>query len=87
MTIVFLILIFAVLYYMPKKQQDFNRSFRIREAMLRVWYNELSQRKKGKSMTDELDEQFEEIKKRYNKNMSNKEIENLAEKIMRNSKS
>ena len=86
LTIVFLVLIFAVLYYMPKKQQDFNRSFRVREAMLRVWHNELSQKKKAKSMTDELDEQFEEIKKQYNGKMTNKEIENIAEGIMENQK-
>ncbi len=86
LTIVFLVLIFAVLYYAPKKQQNFNRSFRIREAMLRVWYNELSQKKKGKSMTDELDEQFEEIKRQYNRKMTNKEIENIAERIMKNQK-
>ena len=81
LTILFLFLIFAVLYYMPKKQQDFNRSFRIREAMLRVLYNKLSQKKKGKSMTDEMDEQLEEIKKQYNRKMTNKEIENIAEKL------
>ena len=72
---------------MPKKQQDFNRSFRIREVMLRVWYNKLSKKKKGKSMTDELDEQFEEIKKQYDRKMTNKEIENIAEKIMKNKSS
>ena len=49
--------------------------------MLRVWHNKLSQKKEGKSMTDEMDEQFEEIKKQYNRKMTNKEIENIAEKL------
>ena len=59
------------------------QSFRIREAMLRVMYNDLLGKKKEKSITDELDEQFEEIKEKYKEKMENKDVENLAEKIMR----
>lgn len=51
-------------------------AFRIREAMLRVFYNNL------KVDTDLLDHQFEEIKREYQKGDSNKELERIAkEKI------
>lgn len=60
-----------------------NRAFRIREGMLRVFYNRLfAEERNKKNVTDELDRQFEEIRQGYRRNMSNKDIETLAKRIM-----
>jgi len=82
-SVTYLIASFSLLTFMLISRYNYNRSFRIREAMLRVLYNNLFEKKRGKIMTDELDEQFIEIKKGYKQNMANKEIENIAERVMK----
>jgi hypothetical protein len=69
----FLIMVSLVIY-----QYRNNRAFKIREAMLRVWYGE----KDIGIDTDKLDEIFEKIRQEYKGKMPNKEIENIARKIM-----
>ncbi len=46
--------------------------------MLRVWYGELDVN------TDKLDTIFEKIKKKYKNKLSNKQIENISKKEMKN---
>lgn len=81
-TIIFIIAYFVFDYtrnkrgYWYSKIENHNRSFRIREAMLRAWYS----KKEIGVDTDKLDIIFEEIKKKYNRKMSNKELENIAKK-------
>jgi len=75
---IFLIILLTLLFLMFFEKQNHNRSFRIREAMLRVWYNE----EEIGADTDELDDIFENIKCRYNKQLSNKSLENLAKKFI-----
>jgi len=70
------ITLFGLIILMLIFQSKHNRSFRIREAMLRVWYQRF------KVDTDVLDDQFEKIKTKYKKRMSNKEIEDIAREVM-----
>ena len=51
------------LVYDREEAENAKKSFRIREAMLRVLYNHLFGKGREKSITDELDEQFEKIKR------------------------
>lgn len=74
----FLISVLICLYFLSKRQKDHNRSFRIRESMLRVWYN---QNEMGVD-TGELDEVFENIKCIYKKELSNKDLKNLAKNFI-----
>ena len=67
---------FKVIKSHKKILNDYNQSFRIREAMLRVWYRKL------RVNTDLLDEQFEEIKEKSKGIISNKELELIAKKII-----
>ncbi|MBU2576521.1 MAG: hypothetical protein KKF50_02265 [Nanoarchaeota archaeon] len=63
------------------KLKETNRSFRIREAMLRVWYQELG------VDTDLLDKQYEEIKAKSNPEiLENKHFEKIAKKVILKSK-
>ena len=59
-----------------KKINQHNFAFVIREAMLRVWYQ-----KEGVD-TDLLDSQFEKIKRECTRKRTNKDIENIAKRIM-----
>ena len=59
------------------KLKDHNRSFRIREAMLRTWYQQLE------VDTDLLDKQYEEIKTKSNPEiLENKHLEEIAKKVI-----
>ena len=71
------------LVYDREEAENAKKSFRIREAMLRVLYNHLFLKGREKSITDELDEQFEKIKRGYKRKMANKEIENIAKEVMK----
>ena len=78
----FSIVLFPVLLWIfgrknRKELNNANEAFRIREAMLRVFYNDLGVN------TDLLDQQFEEIKKEYHNKNSNKELERIAKEKMK----
>ena len=75
-TCIFIIFILLFQNSFKSKINGHNLAFRIREAMLRVWYNQLHVN------TDLLDSQFENIKKDCEEKMSNKEIENVAKRII-----
>lgn len=78
LTLIFLVLTLGLLYKLDKETKNHNRSFRIRESMLRVWYNE----KELGVDTDYLDKVFDQIKEKYNKKPSNKDLEDIAKNIL-----
>lgn len=63
-----------------KKLKEHNHSFRIREVMLRVMYQN------QKIDTDLLDSQFEEIKRKSKSISENKKLELIAKEVINNSK-
>jgi len=71
-----IVLIISSVVYI-RRTNSADSHFRIREAMLRIWYQ------KTKVNTDLLDSQFEEIEKEYKRKMSNKDLENLAKKVLK----
>lgn len=79
--VILIVLIFLIIYIKRpyvKKLKDNNLSFRIREAMLRKWYNDLGVK------TDLLDTQFDEIKKICkNRVLSNKILEIIAKDVLK----
>lgn len=77
--IVIIVISISMIFYI-KNTYASNNAFRIREAMIRIWY------KKGGVDTNLLDAQFEKIKKEKKFLMSNKDIEDLARRVINTGK-
>ena len=80
--VVFCAIVFPIMLWFFGKNnrrelKNAKEAFRMREAMLRVFYNDLGVN------TDLLDQQFEEIKKEYHNKNSNKELERIAKEKMK----
>lgn len=76
LSITFILSLYLLILLSIDNLKGQNSSFRIREAMLRVWYNQIN------VDTDLLDSQFNRIKSAYKSRLSNKELENIAKKII-----
>lgn len=73
--IVFIVVLFSSGFYIKNTIQT-RRSFKVREAMLRVWYNQLGVE------TDKLDDYYSKIISYLKRKNTNKEIEELAKLVL-----
>src|SRR3989344_1587348 len=95
--IIIIELLVVVIYYIIKKKKNWllkinqhNNHFRIREAMIRVWYDYLFEKKINKKIlitkTEEINELFTKIMEKLKRNpkMGNNELYEKAKEIMKN---